>query len=39
MHTHIHITTINEKEARDLKESKERYQERFGGRKGRGEMR
>ena len=37
-YTYMHIATINEAEARNLKESKEGHREKFGGRKGRREM-
>lgn len=34
----MHVTTINEKQVMNLKDSKERYMGKYGERKGRGEM-
>ena len=37
-HTHTYVTTVNDKEGTNLKESKEGYMRGFGRRKGKGEM-
>lgn len=38
MYTSMHVPTINKNEVMNLKESKEGYVGKFGGRKGNGTM-